>query len=340
MATPDGSVLVTGALGCIGAWTVRELLSAGIPVVTLDPVEDTRRIRQLSPPDLIHGARLVQGDITELTSIERVIAEHGVDRIIHLAALQLPFCRADPPKGALINVVGTVNVFEAARRADIPKVVYTSSVAIFDQHGGRVGADAVSRPMSHYGVYKLANEGTARAYWHDFGVSSIGLRPMTVYGPGRDRGLTSSPTRAILAAVLGCDYVIGFGGTTLFHHAADVARALITAVRAPVEGAHVFNLNGVHAPVSRIVTILRDLLGTSADGITVRADPIPFPDDVDTTGLDVIGSPTVTPLEEGVADTVRFFRDLRSSGALVPEDHGLVIDDGVAVNSEEVGSTP
>lgn len=340
MGSTGGSVLVTGALGCIGAWTVRELLDDGVPVVGLDPAQDARRLHQITPPDLVDQARLVTGDITDLPSIEKVIADHGVDRIIHLAALQLPFCRADPPHGALVNVVGTVNVFEAARRAGISRVVYTSSVAIFDQHGGHVGVDAVPSPMSHYGVYKLANEGTARAYWHDFGVSSIGLRPMTVYGPGRDRGLTSSPTRAMLAAVLGCRYEVGFRGTTLLHYARDVGRALVAAAGTPTEGAHVMNLNGVRAQIAEIVAILQRLVGPSASRITVNPRALPFPDDADTEGLDIIGPPAVTPLDDGVTATLRFFQNLQTRGVLVPEEHGLVIDGDHAVDDISAKVSP
>jgi nucleoside-diphosphate-sugar epimerase len=243
--------------------------------------------------------------------------------------------------GALVNVVGTVNVFQAARRAGVPHVVYTSSIAVFDRgpEKGRLMADAPARPASHYGAYKLANEGTARAYWNDFGVSSIGIRPMTVYGPGRDQGLTSSPTKAVLAAVLGYAYEIGFGGATLFHFAGDVGRALVAAARSSVDGAHVANLNGVRAPVSDIVASLQDLVGSSADGITLNPSALPFPDDVDTSGLDIIGPPPVTPLSEGVAATVEFFRDLQSRVALDPAEHGLVVEDGIALDRESAPIT-
>jgi UDP-glucuronate 4-epimerase len=340
VGSSDGPVLVTGALGCIGAWTVRELIDADIPVVGLDPAEDSRRLRQVTPGDLVDRAQLVTGDITNLSSLEKVIVEYGVSRIIHLAALQLPFCRADPPRGAHVNVLGTVNIFEAARRAAIMSVVYTSSVAVFDQQGGRVRAGAVPRPSSQYGVYKLANEGTARAYWHDFGVSSIGLRPMTVYGPGRDRGLTSSPTRAMLAAVLGCRYEVGFGGATLFHYARDVARALVAAAETPIEGAHVVNLNGVRSTIADIVATIQRLAGPPAHGITVNPRVLPFPDDADSEGLDIIGPPPVTTLDDGIGATLEFFGDLQTRGMLEPEAHGLVVDGDRAVDRESVPATP
>lgn len=333
MGTTDGSVLVTGALGCIGAWTVRELVLREIPVVALDRSRDARRLELITTADQLAGVRLVEGDLTDLATVERVLAEEGVTKIVHLGALQLPFCRADPPTGALVNVVGTVNVFEAARRAGLSGVVYTSSMAVFDRvAGGRVTSQTEPRPSSHYGVYKLANEGTARAYREDFGVSSIGLRPMTVFGPGRDQGLTSSPTKAIVAAVLGCRYEIGFGGATLFHYARDAAGALAAAASVSVDDAHVFNLNGTRASISEVVDALREVVGEAADGITHKPDQLPFPDDIDTTGLEMIGPPSVTPLPEAVAATVELFRSLQREGRLVPEEHGLAVDGEVAVD--------
>ncbi len=340
MGTNDDTVLVTGALGCIGAWTVRELVGRGIRVVALDRSRDARRLELVATPDQLEQVLLVEGDITDLATVERIIAAEGVTRIIHLGALQLPFCRADPPMGALVNVVGTVNLFEAARRASLPGVVYTSSMAVFDRvEGGSVTRDTVPRPASHYGAYKLANEGTARAYWEDFGVSSIGIRPMTVFGPGRDQGLTSSPTKAIVAAVLGCRYEIGFGGSTLFHYAPDAAGALAAASAVSAGGANVFNLNGSRAAISEVVDALRRVVGGAADGITFKPDPLPFPDDIDTGGLETIGPPPVTPLPEAIAATVELFRTLQQRGRLVPEEQGLHVDGDVAVDAP-VRSTP
>ena len=91
----------------------------------------------------IARAHLVTGDITEVESLTPVIEEYAVAYIIHLAGLQVPTCKADPRLGALVNVVGTINVFEAARRAatEIKGIVYASSAAVF----GRVDED---RPMT------------------------------------------------------------------------------------------------------------------------------------------------------------------------------------------------
>ena len=321
-------------MGCLGAWTIRELLAAGTAVVGFDSTDDARRLRQVTPPDLVDQVRLVSGDVADLASLQEAIETWEVDRIVHLAALQVPACRSDPPRGAVVNVVGTANVFEAARRAALRSVIYTSSVAVFDQPGGRVGADTVPEPTSHYGVYKLANEGTARAYWHEFGVPSIGVRPMTVYGAGRDRGLTSSPTKALLAAAIGCGYEIAFGGTTLLHFAKDVGRALVNATDVEVDGAHVVNLNGTRSTMADFLATIQKLAGEQAERISINHLTLPFPDDADTTGLDIIGAAPITSLEDGIAETLEFFRALDQDGRLRPEDHGILVDDGMARDVE------
>ena len=98
------TTLVTGAFGCIGAWVIKRLL-----------------------------VTMVRGDIADKDALIRVIGEHKVDRVIHLAAWQVPLCRQDPARGALVNVVGTANVFEAvkAHRDRVSRVVYFSSAAVF-----------------------------------------------------------------------------------------------------------------------------------------------------------------------------------------------------------------
>ena len=231
------SFFVTGALGCIGAWTVRNLVQAGTPVTVFDLGRDRRRLELILTPEELAQIRFLQGDITDLDALQRALLESGATHVIHLAALQVPFCRADPSLGARVNVVGTVNVFEAARRAGIGRVVYASSVAVFgasDEYPEQLLAeDAPLAPNNLYGVYKQANEGTARIYWQDNGVSSIGLRPHTLYGPGRDQGMTSGPTKAMLAAAAGQPYHIPYGGRLDMQYADDIARIFIGCARVP-----------------------------------------------------------------------------------------------------------
>ncbi len=90
---------------------------------------------------------------------------------------------------------------------------------------GPVTDDSPPRPATHYGVYKVANEETARIYWEEHKIPSMGFRPLSVYGPGRDFGLTADPTLAMKAAVLGRPYQIRWGGATDLIYAEDVAQA-------------------------------------------------------------------------------------------------------------------
>jgi UDP-glucuronate 4-epimerase len=322
--------LVTGALGCIGAWTVRTLAREGVPVVAFDLAGDRKRLRLIMSDDELERVTFVQGDITDVESIDRALEEHGTTNLIHLAALQVPFARANPPLGAMVNVVGTVNVFEAAkRRAErIGRVVYTSSIGMFDAADadaldGLLHVDAAAHPRTHYGVYKLANEGNARVYWLDDGLSSIGLRPLTVFGPGRDQGMTSGPTKAILSAVVGRPYRIGFGGRTLLQYAEDVARSLIAASRSGLTGARVFNLGGSLVSMDDVVEAIEARLPEARGLVTFDPQTLPFPDAIDDTGIEALGEVPLTPFPDAVGRTIATFRDRFERGELNPEEHGL-----------------
>lgn len=322
--------LVTGALGCIGAWTVRHLAREGIPVVAFDLGSDPRRVAQITEPDELARIEFVAGDITDLASVERAIDERDITNVIHLAALQVPFSRADPPRGAEVNVTGTVNVFEAVKRrgSGMAPVVYTGSIGMFspgdvDPVSGRLEEDANAHPGNHYGVYKLANEGSARIYWADSGVPSVGLRPMTVYGAGRDQGMTSSPTAAIAAAVLGVPFEISFGGRTLFQYAEDVAKTLILASRSAPDGPRVFNLGGSDVGLDEWVQAIEAAVPDAAGLISVARTELPFPADIAHDRLAELGDVPVTPYREAIAATADIYRRLAADGRLVGTEQGV-----------------
>jgi UDP-glucuronate 4-epimerase len=294
--------LVTGAHGCIGAWVVHELLREGLDVVAFDLTSDARRLRLLTDADVPH----VQGDITSAGDVER--AFDGVTHVIHLAALQVPFVRANPRAGAQVNVLGTVNVFEAARERGLP-VVYASSIGALDADGGLAGP-----PSTLYGAFKRANEHTAHVYFGEHGVRSVGLRPHTVYGVGRDQGVTSAPTTAMLAAAAGKAFTIPYGGACQLQLARDVARAFVAASLAPIEGAEVHNLPGGRIAVEQIVAAI------GSDAIGFDDVLLPFPEQVDGSSfLARYPAYAETPLAEGVAETIDRFRTLLSEGKVAYE---------------------
>jgi nucleoside-diphosphate-sugar epimerase len=298
--------------------------------VAFDVGWDTRRLDQIMSVDEVRTVAFEQGDIRELAAIETVIERHRVTHVVHLAALQIPFCRADPVLGAQVNVVGTVNTFEAVRRHrdQVLGIAYTSSIGVFslsdaDPATGRLAADAVARPNTHYGVYKQANEGTARVYWEESGVPSVGIRPLTVFGVGRDQGLTSGPTKAMAAAVLGRTYEVPFSGPTLYQFVDDVAAAIIAAALGAREGASVVNLPGDVADGARLVAAIDAALPGSAALITCAEGDLPLPWQIDTDGADALGLPDTTVFEDGVRLTIETFRDLLAAGRLQASNHGL-----------------
>lgn len=318
----DERFLVTGAFGCIGTWVVRDLVRDGVAVTALDLGAEPARWPLAMSDAEIAQVRRRQGDIAELEQVERVLDDDGITHVIHLAALQVPFCRADPPLGARVNVLGTVNIFEAVkRRADrIASVVYASSIAAYDaleEGGGSVEMSGF--PGTLYGVYKRANEGTAHVYWADHGVSSVGLRPHTVFGPGRDQGLTSAPTTAMLAAAAGRPYRIPFGGTSQFQYAPDAARAFVAAARAGAAGATVHNLAGVSVSMAEVVAAITAAAPDSAGRIAFDEVLLPFPGVVDAASFTaLVGTIAETPFPEAVADSVARFRELIARGLVDP----------------------
>ncbi|MEZ6013537.1 MAG: SDR family oxidoreductase [Planctomycetota bacterium] len=324
--------LVTGALGCIGAWVVHQLLERGDQPYVFDLPGDRRRILDLVGEDGLARVTFLDGDITDQATVTSALARSGAARIVHLAGLQVPFCRAAPAQGALVNVLGTIHVFEAAKARPGTRVVYASSAAVYGPPlgaadgkgaaGERPSESVAAEPITHYGVYKRANEGTARVYWLESGVSSVGLRPLTVYGVGRDQGMTSGPTTALKAAVVGAPFHIGFSGATDVLYTADCAAAFLAAVDRAPEGAHALNLSGESVEVARFVSELeRHVPAEHAARITVGGPELPLPPALDGHAFDaLVPGVARTPLAEGVRQTIERFAALHARGRLDTRD--------------------
>lgn len=311
-------VLITGALGAIGVWSMRSLLDRGHAVVALDLGGSRHRL----PIALDEGQQAaithVEADITDLEALEGVLDEHAISRVVHLAALQVPFVREDPVLGARVNVTGTTNVLEAVRRRSdrVRSLVYASSIAVYGPNG-TLGGDDV--PGTLYGVYKRANEGTALRYHADYGVPSIGLRPHTVFGPGRDQGITSAPTAAMVAAAAGRDHHIPFGGRVQLQHASDAGEAFAQAALLDPDGAAVHDLDGEVIAVRDLARLIE----RAAPGvrITVADDPLPLVEAVDGSSfVALLGESVMAPAEQRVTESVRRFQVLLQRGLIQPPE--------------------
>jgi len=308
----DGPVLVTGAGGCIGSWTLAILARAGVPAVAFDLSDDKRRPLLLMTEKELADVPWRTGDIADTEAVADVVAEHEVRAIVHLAALQVPFCKADPVAGARANVVGTVNVLEAARRHGLKRLAYASSIAA---HSFFPGAPWLA---TLYGAYKLCDEMIAHTYAADWEVPSIGLRPGVVYGLGRDQGLTSKTTLAILAAAAGRPYTVPFSGAVSALHAGEVASAFVNAVSQERDGAHVFDINGRATSVEEWLEIVRGLAPEAE--LRIEGEALPFPADLSDEPLQRhLGDYGPVPLAKGIETTYQDFKRLLAAGALSPE---------------------
>jgi len=299
---------------------LNHLVRQGKRAVSFD-LSDTRHRLDLllDRQEQASGISFVKGDLTDPAQVLAALQDHGITHVIHLAALQVPFCRANPILGAQVNVVGTVNLFEAMRQAGLKHLMYASSVAVYGppdpSQGQALLHEAPLAPATLYGVYKVANEGTARVYWLDHGISSTALRPYTVYGLGRDQGITSDPTKAMLAAVAGKPYHINFNGPCQYHFASDIALECIAAAERPLGGPVVLNNGGTPYTSAEVIDLIRQVKPGAE--ITHSPGPLPFPVGFDGTALRA-AFPDLpeTPLAEGIRQTMTGFESLLAAGRI------------------------
>lgn len=305
--------LVTGGMGCIGAWALYYLRRAGKNAVNFDQSADRHRLDWLMSAEEQQDIAFVQGDLRDTERLKAVFAQHKITHVIHLAALQVPFCRANPVLGAQVNVTGTVNIFEAALANDVGHLAFASSIGVYGPPSefppGLIPNDAPQHPRTLYGGYKVCNEQTAKVYFYEQGITSTWLRPYTVYGVGRDQGMTSEPTHALVAAVKGQPYTIGFSGTMQFQFAPDVARQFILAAEQPLNGAFGFNLGQKPSTVRQFADIAQGILPQA--NIEVADNPLPFPAGFDDSELRAnFATIYERPLEQGIATTIEHIQSL------------------------------
>ncbi len=251
-------MLVTGGAGFVGATLVRRLVGSGYEVRVLDNLT-TGHASHLDGVD----AELVEGDIRDANTMEGALA--GVLSVVHLAAAgSVVMSVEDPAANFEVNVFGTFQVLDAARRAGIGRIVLAST-------GGALIGDAVPpvderslpKPISPYGASKLAGEGYAHAFAKSYGLGTVVLRFANVYGPwsARKKGAMTLFFRAIDA---GEPIVIYGDGSASrdYTHVDDICRALQLALESDVAGGTVLHIaSGVETTVQELADLCRTAAG-------------------------------------------------------------------------------
>ena len=233
------TILITGGSGLIGTYITKDLLTRGEEIVVYD----------LKPPADETGICFVNGTVTDKDRLVNICKEYAVDKVVHLAALLQFGCEERPCDAIHVNVLGTLNLLEAARLTGMRRVIFASSGAVHGPVDNIITeATPVFPGIRLYGATKHLCEVLGSRYQELYGISFIALRYLGVYGPGE----VSSPGMAevfkrIENSISGKDVVITEAGPNEKRHftfVKDAACAAALALEAPLEDSRVFNIAG------------------------------------------------------------------------------------------------
>lgn len=324
--------VITGAQGFLGSWIIKRLLlQKHVEIVGLDVTSKPTILNQICTKDELERIKIISTNITNFDNLLDFFNDYKPNYVLHLAGAQVPTCKERPAFGALINVVGTANIFEVARlQNSVKTIVYASSAAVCgpstDYSQRPVNDNDFHKPRTIYGIYKQSTEGIAKMFWQDNKIPSVGIRPLVCYGVGRELGISSDPTKAIKSAILGHRMSIGFKGATVFNFAQDIADIFIRSCLAVenTPNAYACNISHCASTVENFVDYIYDLIPKSRHYITIdpRAINLPFPTKFKQNNLDLLLPNYIpnTELKCGIKKTIRLFEKLESEGRLHRND--------------------
>ena len=322
-------VLITGGYGFIGAWIIRNLLARGDEVWVYDLKEDARRLRLILPESEVEKVAFVPGDVTDLgysPSRDLDTRDHAHHPPRRAAGADVPGRSDARGEGERARHAGRVRGGEGRRRAGeaarLRQLAPRCSAARTSTRPARSPTTCRSCPARTTASSSAATRATPASTSRTTASPAIGLRPWTVYGVGRDLGMTSEPTKAIKAVLLGRPYHINFGGWSDFQYVDDVAKTFVHCLDRPYTGAKSYNLRGA-------VVTLADFHAALCAGAAGSGEARHVRHDADRHRLRPVrrrhcerdlGPMPKTPLEDGIRETVAIFRQLQTEGRLDTAD--------------------
>ena len=258
-------LLVTGGAGFIGSHLACALLKKGHSVILLDNFSSGRRENLAG----LERAELVEGDVRDFESLGRLCK--GADSVFHLAAVVSVLNSIEDPQGTWeVNLKGTYNILETARREKIRRLVFISSSAVYGEYPQLPFKESLPpQPESPYALSKLAGEQLCSLYARLFGLETVALRLFNVYGPRQNpfsQYASAIPnfTRRLLTGERPTIY--GDGRQTRdFVYIDDVVRALESASQSKKGSGQVFNIgSGKRLSVNKLFAEIQTILQTNA----------------------------------------------------------------------------
>jgi len=322
----DGArVLVTGGAGFIGGHLVDALLDCGARVSVIDDLSSSDASHLASVlethPDRV---RFIRGSILDPVALGA--AAEGARFVFHLAAVcSVPRSVEDPARSWVVNATGTMRVLVAAHKSGAQRVVFSASSSAYgDAPEMPKTEDMPPDPRSPYAASKLAGEALCRAWSASYGIDTVSLRYFNIFGPRQRAGSAyAAVIPAFAGALLGGEPPVIFGDgaqTRDFTHADNAVRANLLAAAAPQElDGRVLNIGaGARTSINDLAARLPELLGV--DPIEPRRESA-RPGDVRDSlasieaARDAIGYSVVTPLDEGLAASARWYRTHHAGAA-------------------------
>lgn len=335
-------IFITGGTGCIGAVTVYKLITEyGNEIEQILIASRSASTSQLEIwfgdelQSLIDSGKIafVSLDLGDTDKVKTTLAEFDPTRIIHLGALQSPACDATPEKGVDVNLTGTMQLFHmvADSGKKLDRFVFASSGAVYGKRamypGDTVPESAQLAPPNLYGVWKVAGEHLAALFHEKTGIPTVSLRLNTTFGPGRDLGTTSAPTKVMKALTIGANsgetvpFLMPYKGRENYHYVEDVGAHFAGVCMMPFEGCQPLNIKGKTIEVTDFLDQVKTVASEIGidqyleTGVDETATPNLFICDLEDSAIEASfpGLPR-TDITEGIRKTITRFQAMAAEG--------------------------
>ena len=318
-------ILVTGGAGFIGSHLVQRLLSEGASVTVLDDFNNfyDPAIKRANIAAAGGAVNLVEGDICDPETVQRLFDATSFDTVIHLAARAgVRPSREQPALYLRTNIDGTFNLLEATRHRQVPRFIFASSSSVYGLNKKLPfsESDRIDQTISPYPATKLAGEQLCSTYANLYGIRTVCLRFFTVYGPRQRPDLAISKFTRLINEGKPIDKYGDGSSARDYTYVDDIVQGIVSACTYEGPIFDVFNLGGSQTTtLAELIELVEGALGKQAIINQMPDQPGDLPRtyaDVSKAG-EFLGYAPATPIAEGVPKYVRWYLDAIGEAATV-----------------------